>query len=129
MKDRIENNKMFKVHCGSIYNSNSGCIIECMSVIIDKNASLLKYGNSEGVFDYYNHITSKYREIGLEDMANDLIYVEFDKYSGILTIEEICTFANYMVMCSANGQKLFNMLQMERSQLKAEIKKLSEMGY
>lgn len=122
--------KIFEVQYGSIYKKDSGCIIESMAVILDKNASVLKYGSADnGLYDYYTEMVAKYRKIGLEDMANDLIYIEFDKYNDILTKEEICTFVNYMVLCSCNGQKIYQMLQMSPSQLKEEIKKLAGFGY
>lgn len=123
-------NKIFRVEYGSIYRNQTGSIIETMAVIIDKSVGLLKYGDAQtGLYDYYNEMVGKYKKCGLEDIANDLIYVQFDRYEGILTIEEICTFANYMVMCSCNGPTIYKMLQMDSNELKEKLKSLSEYGY
>lgn len=123
-------NKVFRVENGSIYRNETGSIIETMAVIIDKNASLLKYGDVQtGLYEYYNDMVEKYKKCGLDDIASDLIYVQFDRYEGTLTIEEICTFANYMVMCSCNGPTIYKMLHMDTDALKERLKSLSEYGY
>lgn len=123
-------NKIFRVEYGSIYRNETGSIIETMAVIIDKSVGLLKYGDAQrGLYDYYNEMVEKYKKCGLEDIANDLIYVQFDRYEGVLTIEEICTFANYMVMCSCNGETIYNMLQMTPEKLKEKLKVLEGYGY
>ena len=122
--------KIFSVQYGSIYKNSTGCIIETMAFIIDINSSVLKYGDANsGLSDYHLEMVNKYKKIGLEDMANDLIYIEFDRYEGVLTIEEICTFANYIVMCSCNGQDILKMLNTETPELKEKLKLLSEFGY
>ena len=123
-------NKIFEVKYGSIYQNSTGCIIETMAFIIDKNTSVFKYGDANtGLSDYYFEMITKYKKIGLDDMANDLVYIEFDRYEGVLTIEEICIFANYIVMCSCNGQDIIKMLSMEVLELKERLKLLSEFGY
>ena len=110
--------KIFSVKYGSIYKNSTDCIIETMAFIIDINSSVLKYGDANsGLSDYYLEIIKKYKKI------------EFDRYKGVLTIEEICTFANYIVMCSCNGQDILKMLDMETPELKEKLKLLSEFGY
>lgn len=122
--------KIFSVKYGSIYKNSTDCIIETMAFIIDINSSVLKYGDANsGLSDYYLEIIKKYKKIEFEDIANDLIYIEFGRYEGVLTIEEICTFANYIVMCSCNGQDILKMLGMETPELKEKLKLLSEFGY
>ena len=109
-------NNIFTVKDGSIYKNSTGCTIDTMSFIIDKNTSVLKYGDANsGLSDYYLEMIKKYKQIGLEDMANDLYYMEFNRHEGILTIEEICTFSNYITMCSCNGQDILKMLEMGQS--------------
>ena len=45
-------------------------------------------------------------------------------------MEEICTFSNYLVMCSANKDIINNMLfEMAIEELKDKLKELSEIGY
>lgn len=122
-------NKVLEVKYGTIY-TNGGIGIDHIGVIIDKNSGLLKYGDStKDLNSYFLDMVSKYRKAGLSDIADDLVYIEFDRYDGILSIEEICTFVNYMVMCSANGERIMKMLNMDEENLKIEIKKLAEIGY
>jgi len=70
-----------------------------------------------------------YRKGSLEDIADDILYIEFDRYDGVLSIEEICTFMNYILMVSANGEKIMKMLEMEANELKKELARLSEIGF
>lgn len=126
--DKVAN--IFRVEYGSIYKNDADCIIENMAFIISRDSSVLKYGDKNtGLYDYYLDISSKYKECGLEDMANNLFYIEFDRYDGVLTVEEICTFANYIVMCSCNGETIYNMLKMNEAELKSKIKTLAGYGY
>lgn len=74
-------------------------------------------------------MVNDFRKQGFGDIADNLILIEFDRYDGILSVDEICTFVNYMVMCSANGEKVLKMLSMKEEDLKKELKKLSEFGY
>ena len=121
--------RVLEVKYGTIYTSG-GIGIDHIGVIIDKNSGLLKYGDTtKNLKDYFIEMVSKYRKVGLSDIADDLVYIEFDRYDGILSIEEICTFVNYMVMCSANGERIMKMLNMDEENLKIEIKKLAEIGY
>lgn len=71
----------------------------------------------------------KYRQAGFENMCRDLILIQFDKDNGVLTTEDICTFVNYMSMCSANGSRIMKMLNMSKGEIKKEITKLKEVGY
>lgn len=121
---------IFRVEYGSIYKNDTGCIIENMAFIISRDSSVLKYGDkNRGLYDYYLATIKKYKSCGLEDIANNLFYIEFDRYDGILTVEEICIFANYIVMCSCNGEIIYNMLKMDEVELKNKIKTLAEYGY
>jgi hypothetical protein len=98
--------------------------IDNMAVIIDKD------GDSDEYMDkYYTDMISKYKKAGLEDICDNLVYIKFDRYDGVLTIEEICTFVNYMLMCSVNGNKIMNMLNMSANEIKSEIARLQEIGY
>lgn len=122
--------KILEVKCGSIY-TNSGLCIEHIGVVFDKEAGiLLKYGDSTNELnDYFIKMVNDFRKQGFGDIADNLILIEFDRYDGILSVDEICTFVNYMVMCSANGEKVLKMLSMKEEDLKKELKKLSEFGY
>jgi len=118
----------FKVYCGSLYN-HRGCIIEQPSFIYDLNGGVMKYGEAEQLKEYYDDTVKKYSEKGFYDIIEDLQYVELDKYNGILSVEEICTLLNYFTLCSANGERIHNILNMDEDSLKKEIEKLSSIGY
>lgn len=121
--------KVLEVKYGTIY-TKGGLGIDHIGVILDKDTGLLKYGDStKDLNGYFLNMVNKYRKIGFEEMADNLMYIEFDRYDGILSIEEICTFVNYMIMCSGNGERIMKMLNMDEENLKNEIQKLSEIGY
>jgi hypothetical protein len=121
--------RILNVQYGTIYTQD-GIGIDNMAVIIDKDGGLIKYGDSEKYLDkYYSETISKYKKAGLDDIANDLLYVKFDRYDGVLSIDEICTFVNYMIMCSANGNKIVEILSMPVDEMKNKIEQLKEMDY
>lgn len=119
---------IFKVYNGSLYKN--GCIIEDIGFIIDKEGGLIKFGdNKDGeLSEYFFDMISTYKKIGLSDIADGLFLVSFDKYQGILSIEEICTFSNYVFMCSNNGDTILKMMS-DVVFFKNKIKELSEIGY
>jgi hypothetical protein len=114
------------VKYGSIY-SEYRSIIENPSVIIDKDVGLMKWGSD--LDDYYMTVTNKYKSVGFDDMADNLILIKFEGFDGLLSKEEICTFMNYMILCSSNGEALMKMLNMDGKDLKLEIEKLHSYGY
>ena len=118
----------FKVYCGRLYN-HSGNIIERPSFIYDLNGGVMKHGEAEQIKEYYDTTVKKYSENGFYDIIEDLYYVELDKYNRILSVEEICTLLNYFTLCSANGERVHNILNMDEGSLKKEIEKLSNIGY
>lgn len=56
----------------------------------DKDGVLLKYGEADKIEAYYKEVRELYKLNGLEDMANDLIFVSSDKWP----VEEIDKFIN-----------------------------------
>lgn len=121
--------RILKVENGTIYTQN-GTAIDNLAVILDRSSGLLKYGDStKGMISIFNDMVSKYKEVGLENMANDLVLLQFDRYNGVLSIDEICTFANYMIMVSANSETIFKILNMNEYEFKNKIKELSELGF
>lgn len=122
--------KILEVQYGTIYDKKMTFGIDNMAVIIDKQAGLMKYGDVDKDMDkYYTEMISKYKKAGFDDMCDNLVYIKFDRYDGILTIEEICTFVNYMLMVSANGNKIMNMLSMSTDEIKSEIARLQNLGF
>ena len=117
-----------KVEYGSLYTS-SGSILEKPAIIYDIDDGLMKYGEAEKLQRHYDDTIKRYSDNGYYDMVDCLKYAEFDRYDGILDIEEICTLLNYMILCSANGERIHNILNMDEDSLKKEIEKLSSVGY
>ena len=67
------NNKVFEVKDGSIYNIKTGSIVETMTIIIDKNVGLIKFGSvTDNLYNHYLDTVKRYKNCGLENMANDL---------------------------------------------------------
>lgn len=124
------NNKLLNVRHGTIYTQD-GIGMDNIAIIFDKSAGLLKYGDTEksDIKEYYNVIQNQFRQLGLNDDADDILYIEFDRYKNALTIEEICTFLNYILMVSANSKRIFNMLSMAADEIKKELNRLSELGF
>ncbi len=124
----IDRDKPLSVYDGTIYTQD-GIGIDNMAVVFSKFAGLVKYGDIELIRNYYSEVTKTYREAGYNDMAEDLGIIEFDRLSGVLDVDEICIFVNYMIMCSANADKIMKMLSMRKAELKNEIAKLKKCGY
>lgn len=125
----MEQKVPLKVRYGTIYTED-GNGIDNMAVIIDKEAGLMKYGDSEKwVEKCYTEMIEKYKKAGLEEFSESLILVKLDRYNGVLTIEDICTLTNYMILCSSNGHRIMQILAMEESELKSEIENLRSYGY
>lgn len=104
--------------------------IDNISVIIDKckYGGLLKYGDSKLYLDkYYKRITDTFKNANLP--VDDILYIKFDEENSFLSKEEICTFVNYMIMCSNNGERIVRILNMDESNMKQSIQELKELGY
>lgn len=117
------------VYNGSIYDSNTR-IIEELAFILDKTGGMMRWGEKENVERHYTHMMKKYRAIpGLEEFADNLILISFDKYTTTLSNEDICTLGNYIINCSSNGEKILSILNMSKEDMVIYIKKLKEIGY
>ena len=130
-KKEFENNKVFNLQYGSLFINNN-TMIDNIGFIYDKECGcILKYGDlNRNLEQYYLDIQSKYIKAGLKEIADDIVLIKFDRYNGNLSMEEICTFSNYLVMCSANKDIVNNMLfEMTIEELKYKLKELSEIGY
>lgn len=116
--------------CGMIvgkkmtYYANNPCII------IDKDSgTLLKMGDTttNPLDNYLKTATDAYRKAGLDDMADAMILINFDRYS-TLNIEEICTLMNFF-MNSIGPRKMAELLNSDETALKVELSRLAEMGW
>lgn len=121
---------VYTVEYGSIYNKDHSVMMDNIGLIIDKETgTVYKIGDTErtDIEAYYQNIINKYRESGLSDMADNLIFVAFDRYRGILDIDEICTLVNYFF--NHIGEKLMETLSLDEVALKEKIKHLQDVGF
>lgn len=120
----------FKVMYGSIYNENNTDMISNLVMVVDKQCgTLLKYGDAEmsNIKDWYVRTVEKFRDID-EETADNIVMIEFSRYNGVLSIEDICTILNYAVNCSGTSG-FIRMLDMDKDSLKSRIEQLRKYGY
>lgn len=126
-------NNIFKVEYGSLYNNITETIIDDIGFIYDRGTgTILKYGDLNKNFEqYYLDMQNKYIKAGLKDIADDILLIKLNRYESKLSIDEICIFCNYLIMCSANKSIVNNMLfNMTIEELKSKLKDLKErFGY
>lgn len=97
------------------------------AVIIDREVgTLLKVGDADYLGDYYNAFLLRLQTC--PDMPRNLVYIAFDRYEGILDMNEICTLIN-MLNNHLGGEKVRKLLSMNSGTLKSEIKKFADMGF
>ena len=128
----MKQDNIFRVEYGSIYNNNTNIMIDNMGIIYDKeNGCLLKYGDvNKGLEQYYLTMQDTYIKSGLKEIAEGIVLIKFDRYESELSMDEICTFCNYLVMVSANKDIINDMFfNMSIEQLKDKLKNLKELGY
>lgn len=103
---------MFKVQYGSIYNEDSSLLIAHLAIVVNRYTGLRKYGDKymHEMLYFYDSECKKLRKRGVDAMANNLIYFEFDRYEGLLTIEETCTLLNHLVYFSMSRDKIIELL-------------------
>lgn len=121
---------MLRVEYGSICGEYLSGFIDNMCIIVDKDTgSIMKYGDAEtsDIKQYYQNMIEKYQKAGFDDMANCLMLIEFDRYDGILSIEEICTIVNYGMNC--HSERFLELFSMNENDLHQRITKLKEYGY
>lgn len=122
---------VLRVEFGSIY-TESGNMIDHMGIVLDKKVGLIKYGEVQGpngVEQYYKKACLAYRARGFDDMADDLILVKFDRYNGALSIEEVCTLCNYIIQCTANIERILEILEMDEEKIHYTLAELAALGY
>lgn len=117
-----------RVEYGSIYTKD-GRMIETMTLLLSKQDGLLKYGNKEAIEKVYKDRIDAYTTLNLTDDIEDLFLLEFDRLEGVLTAEEICTLVNYMILTSANGTNIMELIHLEEGRLKARIEGFKVCGY
>ena len=121
---------VFEVKNQKVFMNKSNVFYEDIGVVLDKTTGLVKYGEfSQGLEDWYNVAIKEYSRYNMNNVIEDMFLFRFENYKNILTIEEACTLLNYMFMVSANGNRIFNILQSSTEDLKVEIAKLKELGF
>lgn len=100
-------------------------------VILDTDTgTLIKMGDSltSGIRDYYDKMVSTYKDLGMTSMCDSLLYLEFNRYNGVLDIDGICTLINYMSN-SIGAEKLNKLLSLDEGSLKLEVQRLQDIGF
>ena len=112
-------------------NKNTEIYMNNPVVILDKDTgTLIKMGDSltSGIKNYYDKMISKYRDSGMISMCDSMVYLEFDRYNGILNIDDICTLINYMNN-SIGAEKMNKLLSLDEGSLKLEVQRLQDIGF
>lgn len=114
MKDiKLHQNGPCTVSYGSMYGFD-GCMIEQPAVILDMSdkddsnsiLTLLKYGSHERIKPLFEHMRTKYKSAGFDEIADNLTLISFNTVTGFadydkmtnakFTTDEICTLINWM---------------------------------
>ena len=128
--------KPLEVKFGSIYTTSGRLeMIDNIGLVINKKLGFVKYGSLDVIAgesnlrNYYNKTVKSLRGIGLDDEADNLVLIEFDRYDGVLNIEEICTLCNYIIMVLHDYSDIMNLMSLDENGLRSEISRLQSMGY
>lgn len=125
--------KALEVKFGSMYTTSGKLqMIDDIGLILNKDAGFSKYGSLNGernIRDYYNNKVKEYRESGLSDIADNLVLIEFDRYDGVLSIEEICTLCNYIIGSCLDYETIMKVLTLGEAEIHTKIAELSNFGY
>lgn len=119
---RVVNNKI---------ENQEGTVIKNLGVVYDTQAGCcLKHGDIANGFleQYHRRLVNKFNELGLEDIAENIILLRFDK-DNILTVDEVCTLSNYLIEVTAIPEILESYLKLSPNDLKDKIKELKELGF
>lgn len=125
----VDKHLPLEVKFGTIFNGKTGIAIDNMAIIVDSDAGMMKYGEYETIEKYYQTLVEKFSQAGHQEYVKGLILISFNRYEGILTIDEICTLINYILLSSANGEQITRLMSLDKDALKAEIAKLKNYGY
>lgn len=121
----------FQINYGDLVNKDFTLRTIHPAVVLDlETGGLLKVGDhkygSTGNW-FAQHMLDYQNSTGLNPVSR-FVYIAFDRYEGILDIEEICTFIN-MLNNHMGAERVKGLLAMDADTLKAEIKKYADMGF
>ena len=120
--------KVFQARYGSMYKE-SGRFIDNIAFIFSKDTGVCKWGEPDSIKEQYKTMKDNYNKARLFDMADNLVYIEFDKYKSILSLEDICTLSNYIIYASAKLDLILKLLSQDTELIRSEIRKLRDMGF
>lgn len=87
---------------GDIINNHTGMPVREPAMVIDhETGCVLSWGPKNSVYDAYLRMTGRYQNAGLNDMAEQLMYIELDEMR--LTPEQRCYVLKRCVEYSASG--------------------------
>lgn len=91
---------------------------------------VLKMGDevTSGIKEWYETAVQSYISSGFTEEANAMQLISFDRYSGVLDIDGICTLINYM-RNTIGSEKMKKILSMTETELIDEVKKLQDIGF
>lgn len=119
---------MLRVENGAIVNEDNSIMINEPAIVIDKDCgSVMKYGNKDRVSEYYRTAVSKYTQMGFVDMAENLVFIDFDRYNSEISIDDICTIINYGMNCHA--ESFTELFSLNAQTLKDRLEQLRKYGY
>lgn len=121
----------FQTNYGDLVDKNYSIRTVHPAVVIDlETGGLLKVGDHQygSISNWFTQNMLDYQNsTGLNPIAR-FTYIAFDRYEGVLDIEEICTFIN-MLNNHMGSDRVKSLLSMDASTLKSEIKKYANMGF
>lgn len=125
MKNNDENKNLLHVFHGSITNYDSTFLIDNMAIIVDFDiGAILKFGDIDNT-NIKKDYEDKYAK--MNDLGFQIKLITFDRYEGVLTIDEICTIVNYGL--NAHSYSFLELFKMNEADLKNRLKELNRYGY
>lgn len=115
---------MYKVEYGSIYNDDYSMMIDNLAIIVHKTDGICGFGDKymHNMPNRFAKKVQKFRDAKLDDRANSLVYIEFDRYDGVLSVEETCVLLNHMVFYTLSGERILSLLDSDEKTIKETIK-------
>lgn len=101
------------------------------AIVLDLEVgSVLKMGDelTSDIKDWYDTAVNTYISNGMIDIVDSLQLITFDRYDGILDIDDICTLINYM-RNTPGSEKMKALLSMNADDLKQEVERLQSIGF
>lgn len=121
----------YKTENGMLTNEGRTFFANDICVIVDIDVgTLLNVGdrNTSNISTKYDTMVKKYRDAGLDEYADALLFVEFNKYEQNISRDGICTLVNYLSNC-IGSEKMKELFAMDNEALNRKIEQLQEIGF